>query len=172
MRGYVRTTLWTVSVLLSLLSGTAGGYLYGTTTAREAVSKTEALRSENESLNKEAQGLVLREREKLFQIYPNLRKYVPGNNDVNDQYIEGFSVQPPYLPSEKSRIMLRLRNDTGTVIGPDAQIAFLNREGFVTGAYRLLWVFARIKPFERRVDEGTVGFDFGQPVYYTIRFGK
>jgi hypothetical protein len=156
---------------------------YGTTTARKAESKNEALRrelvaqtesfrAENESLNREAQGLVLRERERLFQLYPNLKKYVSGNNDVNDRYIEGFSIQRGYLPSDSSKIVVRLRNNTGAAIGPDAQIAFLNREGFVTGTYRLLWVFARIKPLERRVDEGTVGFDFGELVYYTIRFGK
>ena len=177
------TILWVAMILAALLTGAAGGYLCGTATAREAVSKTEALRreltaqsdslrAENDRLNREARGLVLRERERLFELYPNLRKYVPGNNDVNDQYVEGFSVEGAYLPSGKDKIEVRLRNETGAPVGPNARIVFLNREGFVTGTYTLVWVFTRIKPGEHRVDEGTVTFDFGKPVYYTIRFGK
>lgn len=115
------------------------------------------------SAKKEAEGYILRGENELFKLYPNLEKFKPGHNAVNKRYIKSFWVRG-------NKIKIEMHNATRDNIGPDANIIFLNKQGFVTKNYTLLWVFSRIKPGETRFDEGNVEFKYGEPVYYSVEF--
>jgi len=117
-----------------------------------------------EKAKEEVEGYVLREKAELFKLYPNLKEYKPGDNQVNEKYIKSFSVRG-------NKIRVKMQNDTGYEIGPDVKIIFLNKEGFITKNYTVFWFFSRIKPGETRFDEGNVEFKYGEPVYYSIEFG-
>ena len=82
---------------------------------------------------------------------------------VNEKYIKSFSVRG-------NKIKIEMHNATRDNIRPNANIIFLNKQGFITKNYTLLWVFSRIKPGETRFDEGNVEFKYGEPVYYSIEF--
>jgi len=112
---------------------------------------------------KEAEGYILRGKNELLKLYPNLEKFNPGHNMVNKRYIKSFWVRG-------NKIKIEMHNATRDNIGPDANIIFLNKQGFITKNYTLLWVFSRIKPGETRIDEGSVEFKYGEPVYYNVEF--
>ena len=112
---------------------------------------------------KEAEGYILYGKNELFKLYPNLKEYKPGSNLVNEKYIKSFSVFG-------NKIKIEMHNATRDNIGPNANIIFLNKQGFITKNYTLLWFFSRIKPGETRFDEGNVEFKYGEPVYYSVEF--
>jgi len=116
-----------------------------------------------EKAKKETEGFALREKAELFKLYPNLKEYRSERNVINEKYIKSFSVRG-------DKIRIEMHNATSDDIGPDANIIFLNKQGFVTENYELLWIFSRIKPGETRFDEGYVEFKYGEPVYYSIEF--
>ena len=112
---------------------------------------------------KEAEGYIFRGKNELFKLYPNLAKFKPGHNAVQKKYIKSFRVQ-------YDKIKIEMHNATRNDIGPNVNIIFLNKEGFITENYTLLWFFSHIKPGETRFDEGNIEFKYGKPVYYSIEF--
>jgi superfamily II DNA helicase RecQ len=112
---------------------------------------------------KEAEGYILRGKNELFKLYPNLKEYKPGSNVVNEKYINSIYVNG-------NEIKIEMHNTTRDNIGPNADIIFLNKQGFVTENYKLFWFFSSIKPGETRFDEGNVKFNYGEPVYYSVEF--
>jgi hypothetical protein len=134
---------------------------------KEAEAIVDNAKKEAEAIlnnaKKEAEGYILHVKNELYKLYPNLKEYKPGSNVVNDKYIKLFSVRG-------NKIKIEMHNATRDTVKPNANINFLNREGFITENYTLLWIFSRIKPGETRFDEGSVEFKYGEPVYYRIDF--
>jgi hypothetical protein len=133
-------------------------------------AKREAEKIVNDA-NKEAEGYVLLQREEMYKLYPNLKKYQQGINVVNERYIKSFFVTGPRDNKGYYNIKIKMQNDTPSDIKPRASIIFLNKQGFITDAEGATWLFSSIKPEETRIDEGACKFSYGEPVYYSIEFG-
>ena len=177
----MKTAHWIFVVFVSTCLGLLSGFIISRHSAADLKQKLqkqleqESYRIVNEAQNKadkiveeakrEAEGFVLRQKAELFKLYPNLKEYRRGSSVVNQKYIRSFRVQD-------NKIKIEMHNATQDDIGPNANIIFLNKEGFITKNYTLLWVFSRIKPGETRFDEGDIEFKYGEPVYYSIEFGN
>ncbi|NIP26062.1 MAG: hypothetical protein GWN55_16215 [Phycisphaerae bacterium] len=112
---------------------------------------------------KKRETIVLREKQKLAQIYDNLHDYKHGTNDVKIKYIRSFSIRG-------NEITIQMQNNTSENVGPNARLLFLNKEGLITNDYRLWWIISTIAPGETRIEKGKINFRFGEPAYYTIEF--
>ena len=65
--------------------------------ATKATERTLKLAKDNadsiiKKAKKEAENYALLQREEMYQLYPNLKKYQQGKNVVNDNYLKSFRV--------------------------------------------------------------------------------
>lgn len=155
-----------LSVLSCVLLLITGLFTQGCEKKKDIINnaKKEAEKIINDA-KEEAEGYVLRGRGELYKLYPNLKKYEPGINVVDEEYIKSFSIYG-------NMVKIEMYNGTRSNIKPNANIIFLNRQGFITNNYTLLWVFSSIKPGETRVDEKNIRFNYGKPVYYSVWFSQ
>jgi hypothetical protein len=128
--------------------------------------EAHAARSEAQHLQKEAQGFALLQEENMNKMYPSLRKYKPGRNEVGHQYLEAFEV-------ERNRIKTFMRNRTSTSARPNFEVLFLTKYGFVTDSFNKSWLLDSMAPGQSRIDDDIgVHWRFGAPVYYTITYNN
>jgi len=130
---------------------------------KEATSQAESVRQEREAIMRQVEVTKLREEGQLQKIYPNLRKIAPGENSVNEQYLESF-----WLSS--GSIRLKLTNRTKTSMKPDFSIRLIDKNGMETGLVHVSWLLTSVEPGETRFDEQACGSTFGPPAYYILEF--
>ena len=132
-----------------------------------AAARAEAAGLTNEAarVRAEREGYLLRERQRLHEVYGELRPFVrAGRNDVNQNGLEGFLVAG-------DRIQTYLYNTSAVPARPSFRLTFLTAEGFVTGTFEKRWLWDRVAPGQKRVDDDAgIEFRAGQPAYYTVRF--
>ena len=130
----------------------------------EAVRGSKRILDQATELRKQADGIILRDQEKLHEIFGSLQRFQPGNNQVGRQYLDHFEVS-------RGRIKTFLVNRTAYRIKPDLEIRFINRYGFLTRSFSKSSLFD-MNPNETRVDDDAISFSYGDPVYYTVVFNK
>ena len=127
--------------------------------------EAEAQLAEAAELKKEAEGIILRDQDKMHEVFGNLQRFQPGNNPVGRRYLDHFAVSG-------GSIKTFLVNRTSERIKPDLEIRFINRYGFITRSFSKSWLFDKINPNETRVDDDAISFWYGEPVYYTVVFNN
>jgi len=125
---------------------------------------------------KETENYALVQKEEMYKLYPNLKKYQLGTNIVNNRYLKSFRVvklSPEEIwGADKNlcTIKFEISNDTQNSFKPSVSILFLNKQGFITESSGSTWIFSSIKPGETRIDEKQCKFRYGEPVYYSVEF--
>lgn len=136
--------------------------------AELAKAKQEAgnILQEAETTRKEAEGFALREQQEMQRIYPQLTKYVPGRNEVNQSYLEAFEVS-----HNRIKTFMRNRPNARSNATPKFTILFLTKFGFVTESFNKSWLLDSMDPGESRVDDDSgIYWRAGEPVYYMVQF--
>jgi len=128
---------------------------------REANAEADRILAEVAALREQSEKLVLKEQQRLHEVYGRLHKYESHRNAVNREYVDFFLIRG-------SQISVTMSNKTQKPISPDFKILFVNEHGFVTDSYSDHWLISTVKPGETRVSEGSVFFKFGPPVYFAV----
>lgn len=128
--------------------------------------EAQTARNEAERIKKETEGFALLQEENMNKMYPSLRKYTPGRNEISHAYLEAFEV-------ERNRIKTFMRNWTSTSARPKFDIIFLTKYGFVTETFSKSWLLDSMAPGQSRIDDDSgIYWRFGEPVYFTINFNN
>ncbi|MGO8897598.1 MAG: hypothetical protein ACLQU5_04525 [Isosphaeraceae bacterium] len=137
--------------------------------AEDAVSAAKAVMDHAEGIRKEAEAIMRqakvtkpREEEQHPKGYSNLRKIAPGENSVNQRYVESFRV-------ENGVVYVKMKNTTGSSIKPNFTIIFCDKDYNITDCVNITW-FVTIEAGESRSDGQPIRPNFGPPVYYTLAF--
>jgi hypothetical protein len=123
----------------------------------------EGASAQAKKMTDEAHMLALREQQRLYEHYPELHKYMQGDNNVLRRYVKSFRI-------DGNTAVITLVNHTAAPIKPNVDISFLNAGGFKTDGVEVSWVFDTIGPGEVRVENKRIQFAFGEPSYYLVKF--
>jgi uncharacterized membrane-anchored protein YhcB (DUF1043 family) len=116
-----------------------------------------------DKIKKDAEGIILRDKNQMHEVFGNLHRYTAGHNQVNQRYVASFSIS-----GEKAKV--RLANKSSLPIKPDMTIRLVNRYGFITETIWVNWLINKIQPGETRIEEKFISLHFGEPVYYQVIF--
>lgn len=156
-RAVAALVVMTVACALSLIWASTA-----TTTATAARREVARMKTEAAAAKKEADAYALLQEENMQKLYPGLRKYVHGRNEIGGAYLEAFSI-------DRGRILTFMRNRAGASARPSFTIVFLTKYGFVTETFEKQWLFGAIEPGQSRIDDDSgIEWRFGEPVYFTI----
>jgi len=165
---------------IGLLVGFAVGFIIGFAPAHKKYmdTKEEVARQKEELIKQTGRAekaeatygdmvldLQARQREELAKLYNNIYDYKKGENKVGLKYISSFWV-------DEKEITVKLTNTGVSSVKPNAEIIFLNKQGFVTATHNIFWLLSKIKRNEIRIEKSRISFNFGEPVYYTVKFGS
>lgn len=129
----------------------------------EAKRQSEAMLAAAEKTKKDAEGIILRDKDQMHEVFGNLHRYIRGRNQVNQRYVASFSIS-----GQKAKVTLA--NRSSIPVKPDTTIRLINRYGFITDTIFISWLLNKIQPGETRIEEKHVNLHFGQPVYYQVLF--
>lgn len=129
----------------------------------DARREADSIRTEAKAFEAELRGHLLREEGHLHEVYPNLKSYANGRNNVEHDCVDAFEVS-------SGRIKTFMSNQTSRPLKPDFNIVFLTKYGFVTAVFSKSWLLDRIQPGQTRIDDDVLTFSYGDPTYYSIIF--
>lgn len=158
--------------------------------AQVEANKTTSERQKNRAdlLTREIKELKDKESQDLTKVFGNLHLFKPGRTDVKIGYFDNFDVTLHQVNVEtlKHDGVVISTNISAQVLGgvikttfintsedkskPNFTINFINKYGFITATFRKKWLIDRVKLNESRMDTDPVIFEFGEPVYYTLKF--
>ena len=153
-------------------------------------NKAESGRQMNRAdlLTREIKDLKDKESQDLSKVFGNLHVFKPGRTDVKIGYFDNFDVTLHQISLESLKqdgtvvstnlstkvlggvIKTTFINTSENKSQPNFTINFINKYGFVTASFHKKWIIDRVKLNESRMDTDPVVFEFGEPIYYTLKF--
>ncbi len=110
-----------------------------------------------ESFGRHAEATRIAEEQKLLKQYSFLRKVVPGETVVHEEYLESFTIQDGV-------VHVKLRNTSGSSITADFSLVFFDKTGARTAD--LAWRLTGVDPGEVGCAGKPIDPKAGPPVYY------
>jgi F0F1-type ATP synthase membrane subunit b/b' len=127
----------------------------------KAKRQEEKIKRQAKSMKTQAQNMLKREKNKLHDIFPKLKKFEDGTNSINRQYIQKMDVSG-------DDVKFWYENNSYEKVYPEFHVVFFNEYGFVTECMDVDWNFTEIKTGERKSQEKSFFLRFGDPVYYVL----